>query len=235
MTFNPSAMQAKAISTIKDWFENWKCGQQVFKVFGYAGVGKSTLVKHAMGELGLADGSDVLYAAFTGKAALVMTRKGTPASTIHSLIYRVSEATPEEIDRVEQDLRELNVASAAWDRRTRLRGDADQQAAAAPRRHPQADLPAERAVAGRATPTSSCWTRCRWWAPEMAADLLAFGKPILVLGDPGPAAADQGCWRLHRGKAGYHAHRDPPPGRRECHHPPRHHGAAGHRHPVRRA
>ena len=28
--------------------------------------------------------------------------------------------------------------------------------------------------------------------PEMAADLLAFGKPILVLGDPGPAAADQG-------------------------------------------
>jgi hypothetical protein len=39
----------------------------------------------------------VLYAAFTGKAALVMTRKGTPASTIHSLIYRVSDATPEEI------------------------------------------------------------------------------------------------------------------------------------------
>ena len=35
----------------------------------------------------------VLYAAFTGKAALVMSRKGTPASTIHSLIYRVSEAT----------------------------------------------------------------------------------------------------------------------------------------------
>src|SRR5512134_2490508 len=31
----------------------------------------------------------VLHAAFTGKAALVMTRKGTPASTIHSLIYRV--------------------------------------------------------------------------------------------------------------------------------------------------
>jgi hypothetical protein len=46
-----------------------------------------------MRELGLSTSAsksgDVLYAAFTGKAALVMTRKGTPASTIHSLIYRV--------------------------------------------------------------------------------------------------------------------------------------------------
>ena len=49
----------------------------------------------------------VLYAAFTGKAALVMTRKGTPASTIHSLIYKVWEATPEEIAAVEQELAEL--------------------------------------------------------------------------------------------------------------------------------
>ena len=49
----------------------------------------------------------VQFAAFTGKAALVMTRKGTPASTIHSLIYRVSEATEEEIERVEKELAQL--------------------------------------------------------------------------------------------------------------------------------
>ena len=36
-----------------------------------------------------------------------MTRKGTPASTIHSLIYRVSEATPEEIARVEKEAADL--------------------------------------------------------------------------------------------------------------------------------
>jgi exodeoxyribonuclease-5 len=52
----------------------------------------------------------VLFAAFTGKAALVMTRKGTPASTIHSLIYRVSEATPEEIERVEKEAAELRAS-----------------------------------------------------------------------------------------------------------------------------
>ena len=53
---------------------------------------------------------EVLFAAFTGKAALVMTRKGTPASTIHSLIYRVSEATPEEIARVEKEAADLRAS-----------------------------------------------------------------------------------------------------------------------------
>ena len=57
----------------------------VFRLFGYAGTGKTTLAKH------LAQGVDgkVLFAAFTGKAALVMRRKGCQgASTIHSIIYR---------------------------------------------------------------------------------------------------------------------------------------------------
>ena len=43
----------------------------------------------------------VFFAAFTGKAALVMTSEGHARLTIHSLIYRVSEATPEEIARVD--------------------------------------------------------------------------------------------------------------------------------------
>src|SRR5947207_14983979 len=57
----------------------------VFRLFGYAGTGKTTLAKH------LAHGVNgkVLFAAFTGKAALVMRRKGCEgASTIHSLIYK---------------------------------------------------------------------------------------------------------------------------------------------------
>src|SRR5947209_12498046 len=65
----------------------------VFRLFGYAGTGKSTLAKH------LAEGVDgkVLFAAFTGKAALVMRRKGCQnASTIHSLIYKPLEASTEQ-------------------------------------------------------------------------------------------------------------------------------------------
>src|SRR5262249_6730009 len=85
---------------------------QVFRVFGYAGTGKTTIVSHAIAELGLKTGAaglggDVLYAAFTGKAALVMTRKGTPASTIHSLIYHVSEPTEAEIEKLKTEISEL--------------------------------------------------------------------------------------------------------------------------------
>jgi len=55
----------------------------IFRLFGYAGTGKTTLARH------IADGVDgeVKFAAFTGKAALVMRNKGCDnASTIHSLI-----------------------------------------------------------------------------------------------------------------------------------------------------
>src|SRR4029453_17072591 len=113
----PSQLQAKAIQAIQDWFTNRTATQPVFRVFGYAGTGKTTITRHAIAELGLDTMSrcsqgagGVLYAAFTGKAALVMTRKGTPASTIHSLIYRVSEATPEEIARIEQEAAALRAS-----------------------------------------------------------------------------------------------------------------------------
>jgi exodeoxyribonuclease-5 len=104
--------QRAAIATIKDWFENRTTQQQVCRVFGYAGVGKSTIVKYAIDELGLSASEsktgDVLYAAFTGKAALVMTRKGTPASTIHSLNYRVSEASPQEIEKLKAEVAQIH-------------------------------------------------------------------------------------------------------------------------------
>ena len=113
MSFTPSPQQEAAIKAIVDWYHNRSAHQQVFRLFGYAGSGKTTTTRSAIDALGLEEqpnqslSSAVLYAAFTGKAALVMTRKGTPASTIHSLIYRVSEATPEEIARVEKELVDL--------------------------------------------------------------------------------------------------------------------------------
>ena len=79
----------------------------MFRLFGYAGSGKSTVLKFTLDELGLdphrsdrTGGScvpGVVTATFTGKAALVLRRKGTPAQTIHSLIYSVIAATEEEV------------------------------------------------------------------------------------------------------------------------------------------
>jgi exodeoxyribonuclease-5 len=65
----------------------------IFRLFGYAGTGKTTLARHLARDVG----GRVLYAAFTGKAALVMRRKGcADASTIHSLIYRALETGQEQ-------------------------------------------------------------------------------------------------------------------------------------------
>jgi hypothetical protein len=49
-SFTPSDLQAKAIREIKDWFLHRTAEQQVFRVFGYAGTGKTTLTRHAIDE-----------------------------------------------------------------------------------------------------------------------------------------------------------------------------------------
>ena len=51
---------------------------------GYAGTGKTTLIKELIQQL-----PRPKIAAFTGKAADVLRRKGIDASTIHSLIYEI--------------------------------------------------------------------------------------------------------------------------------------------------
>jgi ATP-dependent exoDNAse (exonuclease V) alpha subunit len=77
-----SPQQDEALAAVSRWLKD-KNGPQVFRLFGWAGTGKSTLAVH------LAQGvKSVKYAAFTGKAALVMRKHGCRgASTIHSLIY----------------------------------------------------------------------------------------------------------------------------------------------------
>lgn len=62
---------------------------QVFRIFGFAGSGKTTIAAAKAQSLG----SSVLAATYTGKAALVMRKKGFICSTIHSLIY-VPEMVP---------------------------------------------------------------------------------------------------------------------------------------------
>ncbi len=74
--------QEEAQKAVSAWLKD-PAGQQVFRLFGWAGTGKSTLARHLAGDL-----KSVHYAAFTGKAALVMRKRGcNGATTIHSLIY----------------------------------------------------------------------------------------------------------------------------------------------------
>ena len=112
---------------------------QLFRLFGYAGTGKTTLARHLAAHI---DG-EVKYAAFTGKAALVMRRKGcSGASTIHSLIYRARESGEE------------TPTFELWD-----------------------DAPASKAKL-------IVIDECSMVDAELGRDLMSFGVPVLVLGDP---------------------------------------------------
>ena len=190
MSVSLSETQGRAIAAIRDWYLHRTREQQVFRVFGYAGTGKTTITVMAMEALGLEPMTPgglggMLFAAFTGKAVLVMTRKGTPAQTIHSLIYRVSEATPEEIARVTEelaalrrDLPRMGVAERSFAEaqiaQLKLRLDHIHEPKFV--LNPQSDLrDADLLVLDEVSMVGA----------DMARDLLAFGKPILVLGDPG--------------------------------------------------
>lgn len=117
MTFELSPMQKAAAAAVAEWFETTtkdpRNADPFFYLAGYAGSGKTSIAKSLVEQLfpGDAEGSDkndhddfaddaddplanspFRYAAYTGKASLVLNRKGcSPASTIHSLIYRVIE------------------------------------------------------------------------------------------------------------------------------------------------
>lgn len=133
-----SPEQDSALRAVDQWMH--KGETQVFRLFGYAGAGKTTLARHFAEQAG----GDVAFAAFTGKAAHVMRQKGCAgASTIHSLIYRPAAAEEE------------GEPSFA------LRHDAPAS---------KADL--------------IIIDECSMVDEDLGRDLLSFGKPVLVLGDP---------------------------------------------------
>lgn len=88
--------QAGALDGVANWHRQCmaergagkRLSQPVYRVFGYAGTGKTTLARHFAGQI---DGH-TCYAAYTGKAAMVMRKSGCKgAQTIHSLIYNVMD------------------------------------------------------------------------------------------------------------------------------------------------
>src|SRR5437764_2531147 len=132
-----SPEQDSALKTVSRWIESGD--GQVFRLFGYAGTGKTTLARHLAAHI---DG-EAKFAAFTGKAALVMRAKGcASASTIHSLIYRARESGEE------------TPTFELWD-----------------------DSPASKAAL-------IVIDECSMVDAELGRDLMSFGVPVLVLGDP---------------------------------------------------
>src|SRR5438094_3851163 len=79
--------QEEAISRILNWLNGDCRAVPEFRLGGYAGTGKTTVLKELRKDI--KDHHHSVVCAFTGKAVHVLQRKGILASTIHSLIYRV--------------------------------------------------------------------------------------------------------------------------------------------------
>jgi ATP-dependent exoDNAse (exonuclease V) alpha subunit len=136
-----SPQQDEALKAVADWLKEARMARapQIFRLFGFAGTGKTTLARH------IAEGVDgeVKFAAFTGKAALMLKAKGCEgATTIHSMIYR--SKSDEDGDPQFTINRNSDVAKAAL----------------------------------------VIVDECSMVDEELGKDLLSFGTPLLVLGDP---------------------------------------------------
>jgi exodeoxyribonuclease-5 len=190
-----SEKQQRAIASIKDWFKMRTDSQQIFRLFGYAGTGKTTVLKYALKELGIEnmehDDDDephggVVTATFTGKAALVLRQKGTPARTIHSLIYSVIEATEEEIKARQEEIDKAKEAALAltdhFESVTKQSEIIGMEEALKKLKQPRFALNPQ---SDAAFADLIVLDEVSMVGGDMAKDLMSFKRPILVLGDPG--------------------------------------------------
>jgi exodeoxyribonuclease-5 len=166
-----SPQQQGAVDGVRAWLAAGT--QQVYRLFGYAGTGKTTLAIHLAELMGL---ERVLFAAFTGKAALVMQKKGClGARTIHSLAYTPQSKSAARIRELEAQIASADDPDRARDLREALRRERIAHNRPAFSLNPCSDIKgADLLIIDEVSMVGE----------RMGIDLLSFGTPILVLGDP---------------------------------------------------
>jgi len=145
MQFSPQ--QDEALRAVERWLRAGR--PQIFRLFGYAGTGKTTLARHFAEHVD----RQVQFAAFTGKAAQVLRARGaTNARTIHSLIYR---------PRGEEAVEDESTGKTSMS--------------------PTFSLNRQSPIARAKLVIVD---ECSMVDEQLGRDLMSFGTPILVLGDP---------------------------------------------------
>lgn len=175
-----SPQQEAALDAARRWLDD-PHADQVFHLFGYAGTGKTTIAK----ELWQHAGGCALSAAFTGKAASVMARKGLPgATTVHRLIYTpAGEEGEEKIAELKEELAVLEGVRVP-SRHGLQRAEAVRrqlQELSNGRQRPKFLLKEESEVSHAPLVILD---EASMVDQRMAEDLLSFGTKVLVLGDP---------------------------------------------------
>jgi exodeoxyribonuclease V len=163
----PTADQLRMLQAIRDYSDYDERGPWVL-IHGYAGTGKTTVVQALQH---LCPEWKILYLAYTGRAALQLRRKGCPsAMTIHKAIYRPKCHDPVGAKKIRDDYADGLITAKKRDELL------------APLYEPlEWELNPESPVA---TADLVVVDECSMVSATVAEDLLSFGTPIVVLGDP---------------------------------------------------
>jgi len=173
--------QKAALDAIIKWYKAQD--KSAFILNGFAGTGKTTTAK-LFPELVLEseEPGAVVFAAFTGKAALQLRRKGCEnATTLHRLLYSPMEKDRTRLLELSQHLREELVQAPLGDspKAVSLKNEihAERRRVAAPswqRKVGHIDEAVKLIVVDESSMVSM----------EIYNDLLSLGKPVIFLGDP---------------------------------------------------
>lgn len=185
-----SAQQQEAVDAFEKWLAN--PDTPFFRLDGCAGTGKTTIAIVLAGLIRTL----VMFAAFTGKAASVMRRKGcTDAGTLHQLLYVPRMKSKTRLNQLETQL-----ASMPEDHADLLKIQKElkeeREKLARPSFDLKEDIEARRAgliVLDEASMIDG----------RIGQDLMALKVPVLVLSDPGQLPPVHGTGFFMNGEANF--------------------------------
>ena len=169
--------QELAMKEVKKWLSN--LDQPIFHLFGYAGTGKTTIAKMLVENVK----GKVLFASYTGKAALVMQRNGMSASTLHSLLYIYNPPNRSVFKKMKDKAENLE----AGEERKKLEHELHKYNSGSFQLNHESPL---------CEASLLVIDECSMVNEEMKNDILSFGVPVLVLGDPGQLPPIEGAGAL---------------------------------------
>nr|QIG67171.1 ATP-dependent RecD-like DNA helicase protein [Rhizobium phage RHph_TM26] len=190
-----SPQQDEALVKVSRWLKNPQ-DKQLFRLFGYAGTGKTTLAKELVKDV---EGRS-LFAAYTGKATSVLRRSGAPnAQTIHSLIYNPKERSKERLNDLKAEREEIQqmIHEDAAENREAYHPEPVPVPPKLKVRLEKVETEIRIEERSKASPDFSLKhdsdlngakllvvDECSMVDETMALDILSYGVPVLVLGDP---------------------------------------------------
>ncbi|MCF6238327.1 MAG: AAA family ATPase [Candidatus Marinimicrobia bacterium] len=196
-----SEEQTSAVNLAFEWFQkvaaekqeykgdpkDFTLSQPIFQFTGFAGTGKTTTINSFVNLIHIRP----LYAAYTGKAALVMHKvNGVPASTIHSLIYNYVKPDREACEVLYSEIHETPPTKSPEELQ-QMAEELKSMSAPGFQLNPDSKLKNTNLL---------ILDECSMVNQELLDDLLTFGIPILAIGDPGQLPPVQGTGAIFKGE-----------------------------------